>query len=137
MEERIRIGRDVAKAFEFLHKGGIVHRDLKSYNILLDDANHVKVCDFGLAKFKADLNTGSMQFAGTPTYMAPELFEKKYYDEKVDVFAFGTLLWELVHREVPYDGLDPGDIKGMLLSGDKLPIKSSVNRTVARLIEDC
>ena len=137
VEERIRIGRDVAKAFEFLHKGGIVHRDLKSYNILLDDANHVKVCDFGLAKFKADLNTGSMQFAGTPTYMAPELFEKKYYDEKVDVFAFGTLLWELVHREVPYDGLDPGDIKGMLLSGDKLPIKSSVNRTVARLIEDC
>lgn len=59
--------------------------------------------------------------------MAPELFEKKYYDEKVDTFAFGTMLWELVHREVPYDGLDPGDIKGSLLGGEKLPIKSTVN----------
>lgn len=52
-----------------------------------------------------------MQFSGTPSYMAPELFKKKSYDEKVDVFAFGTLLWELVCREVPYDGLDPSDIK--------------------------
>lgn len=52
-----------------------------------------------------------MQFSGTPSYMAPELFMKKSYDDKVDVFAFGTLLWELVCREVPYDGLDPADIK--------------------------
>lgn len=51
-----------------------------------------------------------MQFAGTPTYMAPELFQKRTYDEKVDVFAFGSLLWECVAREVPYDGLDPADI---------------------------
>ena len=42
--------------------------------------------------------------------MAPELFQKKSYDEKVDVFAFGTLLWELVAREVPFDGLEPADI---------------------------
>lgn len=43
--------------------------------------------------------------------MAPELFQKRQYDEKVDVFAFGTLLWEITQREVPYDGLDPADIK--------------------------
>ena len=137
MDERLRMARDIAKAFEFLHKSGIVHRDLKSLNILLDDANQVKVCDFGLARFKADLNTGSMQFAGTPTYMAPELFQKKHYDEKVDIFAFGTLLWELVQREVPYDGLDAGDIKQSLMSGQKLTVNPMVNRTIAQLIEDC
>jgi serine/threonine protein kinase len=43
--------------------------------------------------------------------MAPELFQKRQYDESVDVFAFGCLLWELVQREVPYDGLDVADIK--------------------------
>jgi serine/threonine protein kinase len=58
----------------------------------------IKICDFGLAKFNADLGLGKMVFSGTPAYMAPELFNKKNFDEKVDVFAFGTLLWELVSR---------------------------------------
>jgi serine/threonine protein kinase len=71
---RLRIARDIASVFDFMHSIGIVHRDLKSHNILIDEHMHVKVIDFGLAKFKADLNKGSMQYSGTPTYMAPELF---------------------------------------------------------------
>ena len=71
---RLRIARDVAGTFQFLHSSEIVHRDLKSYNVLLDSALNVKICDFGLARFSADLNTGTMQFSGTPAYMAPELF---------------------------------------------------------------
>lgn len=106
----MKIAHQVAQAFEFLHASNIVHRDLKSYNILLDESLNAKVCDFGLARFKADLNRGTQQFAGTPTYMAPELFSKKSYDEKVDVFAYGTLLWELVAREVPFNGWDTPDI---------------------------
>mmetsp|Transcript_4446 Transcript_4446/g.7584 ORF Transcript_4446/g.7584 Transcript_4446/m.7584 type:complete len:91 (-) Transcript_4446:223-495(-) len=89
-----------------MHHIGIVHRDIKSHNILIDDSFHVKVCDFGLAKFTADLNKGSMQYAGTPTYMAPELFLKRSYDQSVDVYAYGCLLWEILNREVPFDGLD-------------------------------
>ena len=77
---RLKIARDAATAFEYMHHIGIVHRDIKSHNILIDDSFHVKVCDFGLAKFTADLNKGSMQYAGTPTYMAPELFLKRSYD---------------------------------------------------------
>ena len=52
-----------------------------------------------------------MQYSGTPAYMSPELFQKRQYDESVDIFAFGTMLRELVTREVPYDGLDPADIR--------------------------
>ena len=109
-----------------MHHLGIVHRDIKSHNVLIDNSFNVKVCDFGLAKFnvsskmfaffssynliQADIGKGSMQFAGTPTYMAPELFQKRSYDQSVDVFAFGCLLWEILCRRVPLDGLDPSDI---------------------------
>lgn len=61
-----------------------------------------------------------MQYAGTPTYMAPELFMKRKYDQSVDVFAFGSLLWEIINREVPYDGLDPTDISQKVIKGEKL-----------------
>jgi len=61
-----------------------------------------------------------MQYAGTPTYMAPELFNKRPYDGGVDLFAFGTLLYELVAREVPYDGLEPADIKAKVEKGEPL-----------------
>lgn len=60
--------------FTYLHKSKIAHRDLKSLNILLDENFKVKLCDFGLATKFDDLNTGTQQYSGTPTYMAPEIF---------------------------------------------------------------
>jgi serine/threonine protein kinase len=59
-----------------------------------------------------------MQFAGTPTYMAPELFQKRSYDGGIDVFAFGCVIWEIINREVPYDGLDAADIASKVTKGD-------------------
>lgn len=73
-EEKLKIARDVARTFQYMHSLGIVHRDLKSHNILVDEHLNIKICDFGLARFKADLGKGTMQFSGTPVYMAPELF---------------------------------------------------------------
>lgn len=95
------------------------------------------MCDFGLARFQADLNTGTMQFSGTPAYMAPELFSKKSYDEKVDVFAFGTMLWELVARQIPYNGLDAGDIRTQVFSEEQLELPYNCNKVISGLIEDC
>mmetsp|Transcript_16077 Transcript_16077/g.24974 ORF Transcript_16077/g.24974 Transcript_16077/m.24974 type:complete len:174 (-) Transcript_16077:139-660(-) len=118
--EKLCIARDAAIAFEYMHQLGIVHRDIKSHNILVDQDLHVKVCDFGLAKFTADLNKGSMQYAGTPTYMAPELFQKRTYDQSVDTFAFGCLLWEIICRDIPLAGLDAQDISVQVIRGEKL-----------------
>jgi serine/threonine protein kinase len=70
----LKIAKDTAMAYNYMHSLGIVHRDLKSHNILVDENLNIKVCDFGLARFKADLNKGTMQYSGTPAYMSAELF---------------------------------------------------------------
>eukprot|EP00826_Nyctotherus_ovalis_P042207 TRINITY_DN4317_c0_g2_i9.p1 TRINITY_DN4317_c0_g2~~TRINITY_DN4317_c0_g2_i9.p1 ORF type:complete len:415 (+),score=155.45 TRINITY_DN4317_c0_g2_i9:191-1435(+) len=137
LQTRLKIARDAASAYLFMHASGVVHRDLKSHNILMGENYQVKLCDFGLTRYKSDLNKGSMQYSGTPAYMALEIFQKKGYDEKVDVFAFGTLLWELVARQVPYEGLDPDFIKKKLLEGSILPIPYKCPAEVAGLINDC
>ena len=69
--------------------------------------------------------------------MAPELFQKRQYDEKVDVFAFGTLLYECVAREVPYDGLEGADISAKVIKGDQLRIPFGVDARLGQLINDC
>jgi serine/threonine protein kinase len=69
--------------------------------------------------------------------MAPELFAKKSYDEKVDVFAYGTLLWELVARDVPFNGWDTPDIKAKVLAGEALEVPYGTNQLVSQLIADC
>ena len=78
-----------------------------------------------------------MQFSGTPAYMAPELFQKRVYDETVDVFAFGNLLWELVSREVPYDGLDVQDIRTKVERDEPMKILYGTDPRLAQLIHEC
>ena len=78
-----------------------------------------------------------MQFAGTAVYMAPELFQKRQYDETIDVFAFGTMLWELMAREVPFDGLDPNDIRIAVEKGEQLKLPYGLVPRLGQLINDC
>jgi len=78
-----------------------------------------------------------MQFSGTPAYMSPELFQKRMYDETVDVFAYGTLLWELIAREVPFDGLDVGDIRARVEKEEPFKIPYGTDPRVAQLINEC
>lgn len=121
----------------YLHTSDIVHRDLKSHNILLDENLNAKLCDFGLARPKSDLNSGSAKFSGTPAYMAPEILQKKLYDEKVDVFAFGTLVWEIATRKIPFEGIDFADLKMRVLGDEKLFVPKTTPKELAKLIEAC
>mmetsp|Transcript_84767 Transcript_84767/g.162164 ORF Transcript_84767/g.162164 Transcript_84767/m.162164 type:complete len:514 (-) Transcript_84767:122-1663(-) len=107
-------------ALAYLHSMFVVHRDVKSHNVLLTPGRHpvAKLCDFGLARTKSELCTGTMQWAGTASYMAPELFAKKKYTEAVDVFAFGVMLWETVSTEIPHANLEPVDIAHRVQSKD-------------------
>jgi len=96
---RSRIATDVAYAMTFLHSKGLIHRDLKSNNLLVGENWKVKVCDFGFSRrvSKGEL----MTLCGTDEWMAPEVMCGDKYDEKADVFSFGMVLTELITRKKP------------------------------------
>eukprot|EP00928_Gymnodinium_smaydae_P025077 TRINITY_DN20095_c0_g1_i1.p2 TRINITY_DN20095_c0_g1~~TRINITY_DN20095_c0_g1_i1.p2 ORF type:complete len:568 (-),score=154.26 TRINITY_DN20095_c0_g1_i1:79-1782(-) len=121
--------REAASALAYLHAMEVVHRDVKSQNVLLTAGRRpsAKLCDFGLARMRSELCTGTMQWAGTPAYMAPELFAKRRYAEGVDVFAYGVMMWEVVSTELPHANLDPVDIAHRVQTKDGagLPVTHS------------
>jgi serine/threonine protein kinase len=90
----------------YLHSGSppVLHRDLKSANILLDESYTAKVCDFGLSRLKSQDRsmTGN---CGTVQWMAPEVLANQSYNEKADVFSYGIICWELLTRQCPYEGM--------------------------------
>eukprot|EP00933_Yihiella_yeosuensis_P012962 TRINITY_DN12247_c0_g1_i2.p1 TRINITY_DN12247_c0_g1~~TRINITY_DN12247_c0_g1_i2.p1 ORF type:complete len:622 (+),score=124.27 TRINITY_DN12247_c0_g1_i2:224-2089(+) len=137
LKETLEILEVAGMAIAFLHGRGIAHRDVKTQNVLLSPHLEVKLCDFGLARMRSELMTGTMQFAGTPNYMAPEIFQQMKYNESVDVFAFGTMLWEAMTVEIPWANWDPGDIRERVCSGQFLQIPTSVPPMIQQLIQGC
>lgn len=119
--QRLQVALDVAKGMNFLHRRQVVHRDLKSLNLLLtaplrsnEDIPAVKVSDFGLSRAfpSAPQQVCMTSGAGTYHWMAPEVLSGQSYDEKVDVYSYGICLYELITRRIPYDtsGLEPVSI---------------------------
>ncbi|XP_067271242.1 dual serine/threonine and tyrosine protein kinase [Pseudorasbora parva] len=96
LKERLQIALDVVEGIRFLHGQGLLHRDIKLKNVLLDKQNRAKITDLGFCKPEA-MMSGSI--VGTPIHMAPELFTGKY-DNSVDVYAFGILFWYLCSGSV-------------------------------------
>lgn len=107
LDRALAITRQLCGALEAAHSEGVVHRDLKPHNVMLDKAGTVFVSDFGLAK---SLDAGAIgmtrtgEYLGTPRYMAPEQVEVKPVDQRTDIYALGLILYEMVTGDVPFAG---------------------------------
>jgi serine/threonine protein kinase len=99
---KLRILLDVARGMRFLHSNNVIHRDLKCENVLLDNNMVAKVADFGLSR-KSAHGVKMTTMVGSPAYMAPELVANEFYDEKIDVFSFAIVMFELYTESLePY-----------------------------------
>ncbi|CAK7325312.1 unnamed protein product [Dovyalis caffra] len=137
---RLNMAYDVAKGMNYLHqfRPPIVHRDLKSLNLLVDNSYTVKICDFGLSRSKAKTYISSTNAAGTPEWMAPEVLRNERSNEKSDVYSFGVILWELMTLQQPWRNLKQAQIIAAVgFMGERLEIPSYVNPSVAALIDVC
>uniref|UniRef100_A0A8C7KSS6 Mitogen-activated protein kinase kinase kinase n=1 Tax=Oncorhynchus kisutch TaxID=8019 RepID=A0A8C7KSS6_ONCKI len=99
----------IASGMNYLHLHKIIHRDLKSPNVLVTQQDTVKISDFGTSKELSDKST-QMSFAGTVAWMAPEVIRNEPVSEKVDIWSFGVVLWELLTGEIPYKDVDSSAI---------------------------
>ncbi|KAI8915511.1 fused serine/threonine kinase-like protein, partial [Powellomyces hirtus] len=102
VDEVRNVARGLCRGLRYLHERGIVHRDLKLQNILLDDKHTVKICDFGFSRMLPGHNVTLTSVKGTPIYMAPELIRERPYSHAIDLWAMGIILYELFVGMPPF-----------------------------------
>uniref|UniRef100_A0A7N0TX45 non-specific serine/threonine protein kinase n=1 Tax=Kalanchoe fedtschenkoi TaxID=63787 RepID=A0A7N0TX45_KALFE len=139
IKRRLRMALD-AKGMNYLHRLNppIVHRDLKTSNLLVDRNWTVKVGDFGLSRLKNSTFLTAKSGRGTPQWMAPEVLRNEPSNEKSDVFSFGVILWELVTESVPWSELNSLQVVGVVGFMDRrLEIPDGINPQISSIINDC
>ncbi|XP_036326801.1 mitogen-activated protein kinase kinase kinase 13-like isoform X1 [Rhagoletis pomonella] len=129
--------KQIALGMQYLHSHKIIHRDLKSPNILIGQQEIVKISDFGTSKEWNEIST-KMSFAGTVPWMAPEVIRNEPCSEKVDIWSYGIVLWEMLTCEIPYKDVDSSAIIwGVGNNSLKLPIPSSCPEGFKLLVNLC
>ena len=128
----LAIASQLAQSLVAAHEQGVIHRDIKPQNLLLDANGVLKVMDFGVARLRG-VSTGVTevgQLVGTPQYMAPEQLLGEDFDERVDLFAMGVVLFECLTGRLPFEGTNVMSIIARLMR-DEAPSPSSLNPDVS------
>ncbi|XP_009318522.1 PREDICTED: cGMP-dependent protein kinase 2 isoform X2 [Pygoscelis adeliae] len=124
----------VTEAFDYLHHTGIIYRDLKPENLILDAEGYIKLVDFGFAK-KIGSGQKTWTFCGTPEYVAPEVILSKGHDCSVDFWSLGILVYELLTGSPPFSGADQMMTYNLILKGiEKLDFPKIITRRPEDLI---
>ena len=146
-ETLLRLGFQIADALAYAHEHGVIHRDLKSANIMLAPDGRVKVLDFGLAKrlletgeaeAVPDLNlTATGILVGTPTYLPPEVLRGAPADARSDIWALGVVLYEMASGRLPFDRSSFGELSDAILNGAPAPLSGRVPSGIQAVIGRC
>jgi eukaryotic-like serine/threonine-protein kinase len=119
-EATAMVGLHLARALEYAHSRGVLHRDLKPDNVMVREDGTVKLMDFGIARFLDETQvtlTGAL--VGSPAYMSPEQAEEKPLDHRSDLFALGTLLFQILTGHLPFQGSNPSLILKKIIEGER------------------
>ncbi|CAN1131882.1 Serine/threonine-protein kinase STY13 [Linum perenne] len=134
----IQLALDLSRGLNYLHSKKIVHRDVKTENMLLDSQRTLKIADFGVARVEAQNPRDMTGETGTLGYMAPEVLDGKPYNRKCDVYSFGICLWEIYCCDMPYPDLSFAEISSAVVRQNLRPdIPRCCPSSVAGIMKRC
>ncbi|ETW02456.1 TKL protein kinase [Aphanomyces invadans] len=135
-QKRLQMIMDVARGLQFLHSFNIVHRDLKSLNLLITDEGRVKLADFGIAKLAQD--EFMTRCCGTYQWMAPEVIVSQSYSVSADIYSFGVVMWEICEASVPFADTPAALVAMAVIQENKRPtISPNIPTPLKELISKC
>jgi len=139
--QAITIAKQVCDGLVEAHRLGVVHRDLKPQNVMIDTAGNARIMDFGIARsLEAKGITGAGMMIGTPEYMSPEQVEGKDVDQRSDIYSLGVILYEMMTGRVPFEGDTPFTI-GMKHKGempkDPKELNAQIPQDLSQVILRC
>jgi serine/threonine protein kinase len=136
INDTVRIIREAASALSYAHGMGMIHRDVKPANLMLDSSNRVVLTDFGIAKIVTGVQfTASGGMVGTPAYMSPEQGLGEQGDERSDLYSLGVIFYQMLTGKLPYDGDTP---LAVILKHLNDPVKSprDLRREIPQTLDD-
>jgi serine/threonine protein kinase len=123
---KLTYGIQACRAFDYAHKRGIVHRDIKPGNIMVSKDGVVKVVDFGIARVLETSRTQTGMLIGTFAYMSPEQYHGEHADERSDIWSFGVLLYELFCYQKPFTGPTPASLMHSICSDEPILLSTQL-----------
>ncbi|XP_029970160.1 mitogen-activated protein kinase kinase kinase 20-like [Salarias fasciatus] len=139
MEQIMTWAIQIAKGMHYLHAEApvkVIHRDLKSRNVVMTADKVLKICDFGASKFLS--HTTHMTVVGTFPWMAPEVIQSLPVSETCDTYSYGVVLWEMLTREVPFKGFEGLQVAWLVVEKqERLTIPTSCPASFAELMRKC
>ncbi len=138
IERAVNLTLQICDALDTMHKHGVVHRDLKPENVMVDDADRIKLIDFGIAKREDARRITIVEVTktlGTPDYISPEQVKGQRGDQRSDIYSLGAMLYEMLTGDPPYTGSNPLAVMNERLLHDPLPVRKS-RREVSPELEE-